>query len=107
MPPFGKVLDLLDERYLDDLQDVIGNVEPPPTLVPYENYRQNVLVYRIDTDLNIFMALLQDFTDRRAREMKEELWTWCVQWELDEPAANEQTVGGQLALCDFVCVARL
>ncbi|KAF1849951.1 uncharacterized protein K460DRAFT_270192 [Cucurbitaria berberidis CBS 394.84] len=83
MASFGKVLDILDDRYLG-LQDVIGNVESLPTLVPYENYTQNVLVYRMDTNHEIFMALIQDFTERTARETGKELWTWCVQWEVED-----------------------
>ncbi|KAJ4338206.1 hypothetical protein N0V95_008121, partial [Ascochyta clinopodiicola] len=82
MASFGKVLDLLDDRYLE-LQDITGNVEPLPTLVPYEEYSQNVHVYRMDTNHEIFMGLIQDFTMRRALEMGKELWTWCVQWEVD------------------------
>ncbi|KZM20111.1 hypothetical protein ST47_g8771 [Ascochyta rabiei] len=82
MASFGKVLDLLDDRYLE-LQDVTGNVEPLPTLVPYEDYTQNVHVYRMDTSHEIFMGLIQDFTMRRAHETGKELWTWCVQWEVD------------------------
>ncbi|KAJ8107687.1 hypothetical protein OPT61_g8700 [Boeremia exigua] len=82
MSSFGKVLDLLDDRYLE-LQDVVGNVEPLPTLVPYEEYTQNMLVYRMDTAHEIFMGLIQDFTMRRAKETRKELWTWLVQWEVD------------------------
>lgn len=81
MASHGKVLDLLDDRYLD-LQDVIGNVEPLPSLVPYENYTQNMLVYRIDASHEIFLGLIQDFTFRRAHEARKELWTWLVQWEV-------------------------
>ncbi|KAF3031443.1 hypothetical protein E8E12_001688 [Didymella heteroderae] len=77
-----RVLDLLDDRYLD-LQDVLGNVEPLPTLVPYEQYTQNVLVYRMDASHDIFLGLIQDFTFRRAHEVRKELWTWLVQWEVD------------------------
>lgn len=75
MASFGKVLDLFDDRYLE-LQDVVGNVEPLPTLVPYEEYNQNVLVYRMDTNHEIFLGLIQDFTMRRAHETGKELWTW-------------------------------
>jgi hypothetical protein len=89
MASFGKVLDLLDDRYLE-LQDVIGNVEPLPTLVPYEEYKQNVLVYRMDTNHEIFLGLIQDFTARRAHETGKELWTWCVQWEVDDSSSAQQ-----------------
>lgn len=89
MASFGKVLDLLDDRYLE-LQDVIGNVEPLPALVPYEEYTQNVLVYRMDTEHEIFMGLIQDFTMRRAHETQKELWTWLVQWEVDNSTLTPQ-----------------
>lgn len=72
MASFGKVLDLLDDRYLE-LQDVVGNTEPLPTLVPYEDYNQNVLVYYMDTNHEVVMGLIQDFTMRRAHEMNTEL----------------------------------
>lgn len=85
MASFGKVLDLLDDRYLQ-LQDVIGNVEPLPTLVPYEQYTQNVIAYRMDTDHEIFLGLIQDFTMRRALETRKETWTYLVQWEVDSSA---------------------
>ncbi|KAF2035468.1 hypothetical protein EK21DRAFT_54177 [Setomelanomma holmii] len=83
MASFGKVLDLLEERYLN-LQDVIGHVEPLPTLVPYERYAQNVLVYRMDTHHELFMGLIQDFTARMAKELGKELWIWCVQWDVED-----------------------
>jgi hypothetical protein len=89
MASFGKVLDLLDDRYLE-LQDVIGNVEPLPTLVPYEEYTQNVLAYRMDTSHEIFLGLIQDFTMRRAHETGKELWTWFVQWEVDNSPPTSQ-----------------
>jgi hypothetical protein len=89
MASHGKVLDLLDDRYLD-LQDVIGNVEPLPILVPYENYTQNALVYRMDTNHEIFLGLIQDFTYRRAHEVWKELWTWFVQWEVDNSPSVQQ-----------------
>ena len=82
MASFGNILDLLDERYCN-LQDVTGSVEPLPTLVPYEEYAQNVLVYRMDTEPHIFMGLLQDFTMRMSQEKHKELWTWCTQWEVE------------------------
>lgn len=91
MASFGKILNLLDNRYLD-VQDVTGRVEPLPTLVPYDEYTQNVLVYRMDTNHEIYMALMQDFTDRTARAAGKELWTWCVQWEVKEEPCNGLTV---------------
>ncbi|KAF1939727.1 hypothetical protein EJ02DRAFT_496289 [Clathrospora elynae] len=88
MASHGKVLDLLNDGYLE-LQDVAGNVEPLPTLVPYEQYAQNVLVYRMDTPHDIFMALIQDFTERTALETGKELWTWCVQWEIEHAVSRQ------------------
>ncbi|KAH7389416.1 hypothetical protein DE146DRAFT_767682 [Phaeosphaeria sp. MPI-PUGE-AT-0046c] len=82
MASFGKVLDLLDERYLN-LQDVYGNVEPLPSLVPYDDYTQTILVYRMDTNHELFMGLLHDFTARMSQQLSQELWTWFVQWEVD------------------------
>ncbi|OSS51930.1 hypothetical protein B5807_03585 [Epicoccum nigrum] len=89
MASFGKVLDLLDDRYLE-LQDVIGNVEPLPKLVPYEAYSQNALVYRIDETHEIFLGLMQDFTMRRAHELHTEMWSWLVQWEIDDSETTQQ-----------------
>jgi hypothetical protein len=83
MASFGKVLDLLDERYLDLVHDVVGNVELMPTLVPYEDYTQNVLVFRMDTNHSLFMALIHEFTERIVKETEKEVWTWCVQWEVE------------------------
>ncbi|KAJ4294499.1 hypothetical protein N0V90_008190 [Kalmusia sp. IMI 367209] len=83
MTSYGKVLDLLDDRYLN-IQDVVGNVVPFPTLVPYEQYVENMIVYRIDSNHEIYMGLLQDFTDRFARKEHKEVWTWCVQWEVEK-----------------------
>jgi hypothetical protein len=91
MASHGKVLDLFDDRYLE-LQDVVGNVEPLPTLVPYEEYKQNAITYRMDTNHAVFLALLQDFTERKAIETGKELWTWCVQWEVDQEAARQSSV---------------
>jgi len=89
MASYGKVLDLLDDRYLN-LQDVMGNVEPFPALVPYEQYTQNVLVYKMDTTHEIFMGLIQDFTDRTARQWGKELWTWAVQWEVEQAPSSQK-----------------
>ena len=89
MASFGKVLDLLDDRYLE-LQDVIGSVEPLPTLVPYAEYTQHVIVYRMDTNHEVFLGLIQDFTMRRAHETGKELWTWFVQWEVDNNPPTQQ-----------------
>jgi hypothetical protein len=88
MASHGKVFDLFDDRYLE-LQDVFGNVEPLPSLVPYEQYKSHAITYRMDTSHEIFMALLQNFTERKAVETGKELWTWCVQWEVDETAARQ------------------
>lgn len=83
MASFGRVLDLLENRYLK-LQDVTGNVEPLPTLVPYDKYAQNVIVYRMDTTHEVFMDMVQDFTMRMSQQLGKELWTWCVQWDVDQ-----------------------
>lgn len=82
MASFGQVLDLLDGRYLN-LHDVVGNVEPMPTLVPYNEWGQAVLVLRMDTHHELFMALMHEFTERMAHESRQELWTWLVQWEVE------------------------
>jgi hypothetical protein len=81
------VCDLLDERYFDNLQDVMGNVEPIPTLVPYDKYEQNVIVYRTVADHTKFMAMIQNFCDRTARQYGRELWSWVVQWEVEDSPA--------------------
>jgi len=78
------VCDLLDERYFDNLQDVIGNVVPIPTLVPYHKYEQNVIVYRTVADHTKFMAMIQNFCDRTARQYGRELWSWAVQWDVED-----------------------
>jgi hypothetical protein len=87
MASFGRVLNLLDHRYLE-LQDVTGNVEPMPTLVPYDRYEQNVLVYRMDTNHDLFLGLIQDFTMRTSQQLGKELWTWLVQWEVDSHSTS-------------------
>ncbi|EUC34465.1 hypothetical protein COCCADRAFT_35917 [Bipolaris zeicola 26-R-13] len=91
MASHGKVLDLFDDRYLR-LQDVVGNVEPLPMIIPYERYTQNPVVYSMDTNHAIFLALLQDFTERKARETGKELWTWYVQWNVNQTAARQLSV---------------
>ncbi|KAI4628601.1 hypothetical protein J4E83_003153 [Alternaria metachromatica] len=96
MASHGKVMDLFDERYLE-LQDVVGNVEPLPTLVPYEQYKAHAITYRMDTNHDIFFALLQDFTERKALETRKELWTWCVQWEVSQTAARQSLAAPQSA----------
>jgi hypothetical protein len=83
MASFGKVFDLLEERYLRTVQDVIGNVEPQPRLVPYDTYAQNIIVYRMDTTHEVFMGMIHDFTARMSQQTGKELWTWCVQWDVD------------------------
>jgi hypothetical protein len=87
MASHGKVLDLLDERYFK-LQDVVGNVAPFPLLLPYEEYCQNILVYRMETKHDIFIGQIQDFTDRLARQSGRELWSWFVQWEVEQQPAR-------------------
>jgi hypothetical protein len=82
MATFGKVLDLLDDRCLQ-LHDVVGNVEPMPRLVPQQKYSENVHVYRMDTNQEVFMALMQELTVRVSRQVQTELWTWCIQWKVD------------------------
>jgi hypothetical protein len=82
MASFGKVLDLLDERYLKLVQDVAGNVEPMPKLVPYDEWKHNVIVYRMDTDHDIFLNVIQHFTATMSPLLGKELWTWYVQWEV-------------------------
>ncbi|KAI4652320.1 hypothetical protein J4E93_002520 [Alternaria ventricosa] len=96
MASHGKVMDLFDERYLE-LQDVVGNVEPLPTLVPYEQYKAHAITYRMDTNHDVFFALLQDFTERKALETDKELWTWCVQWEVSQSAARQSLAAPQSA----------
>ncbi|KAH6875890.1 hypothetical protein BKA58DRAFT_311630 [Alternaria rosae] len=96
MASHGKVMDLFDERYLE-LQDVVGNVEPLPTLVPYEQYKSHAITYRMDTNHDVFFALLQDFTERKALETGKELWTWCVQWEVNQTAARQSLAAPQSA----------
>jgi hypothetical protein len=88
MASFGKVLDLLEDGYLEKVQDVIGNVEPLPTLVPYDKYAQNVIVYRMDTTHEVFLGMLHDFTARMSQQLGKELWTWCVQWDVDYPSES-------------------
>jgi hypothetical protein len=87
MASHGKVFDLFNQSDLE-LQDVVGNVEPLPSLVPYEEYEENVIAYRMDTNHEVFMALIQDYTERKARTTGKELWTWYVQWEVDETAPS-------------------
>ncbi|CAA9964197.1 Retinal multi-domain protein [Pyrenophora teres f. maculata] len=89
MASHGIVYDLFDDRYLE-LQDVAGTVELLPTLIPYEEYSHSIHLYRMNTGPELFMALLQDFTKRKAAETRKELWTWCVQWKLDKAAAHQQ-----------------
>lgn len=86
MASFGKVLDLLDERYLN-LQDVSGNVEPLPSLVPYEDYVESILVYRMDANHEILLGLLHEFTANMSQQLSQELWTWFVQWDVDTDRA--------------------
>jgi hypothetical protein len=85
------VCDLLDKRYFDDLQDVVGNVQPIPTLVPYDNYEHNVIVYKTVADHTKFMAMIQNFCDRTARQYGRELWSWVVQWEVEGPSIGRSS----------------
>ncbi|KAK3216346.1 hypothetical protein GRF29_8g3027698 [Pseudopithomyces chartarum] len=90
MATHGKIPDLLDERYLN-LHDVFGNVQPFPTLVPYEQYVQSMIVYRLDTDHEYYLPLLQDFTDRYVRSGQTEnyeAWTWLLQWDVEPPSPD-------------------
>ncbi|KAF2872425.1 hypothetical protein BDV95DRAFT_606041 [Massariosphaeria phaeospora] len=102
MSSHGKVLDLLDDRYLKLVQDVTGNIEPLPSLYPYEEYAECVIVYQMDTNHEIFMGLIQDFANRSAQESKRELWFWCVQWDVDStssapPVSKKLRVEGAMA----------
>ncbi len=90
MASFGIVLDLLDDRYLN-LHDVTGNVQSFPTLVPYEQYTQNMIVYRMDNNLEVLLGMLHEFTNRASRALRKELWTWCIQWEVEEVRRNTST----------------
>lgn len=85
MDSFGTVLDLLDERQLN-LQDVFGNVAALPTLFQYERYTHCILVHKMDESHEKFMSSMQEHTARKALETGKELWTWCVQWEIDQYA---------------------
>jgi hypothetical protein len=85
MASHGKVLDLFQDRYLQ-LQDVEGNAQPFPKLVAYGQYDNNITVYKMETNHEIFMGLIQDFTDRFARDTEQEQWGWVVQWEVTESA---------------------
>ncbi|RMZ66184.1 hypothetical protein GMOD_00005261 [Pyrenophora seminiperda CCB06] len=91
MASHGTVYDLFDDRYMN-LQDVAGIVDLQPTLVPYEEYAQHMLIYRMNTSAEVCLALLQDFTKRKSAEERRELWTWCVQWKVDKnPALGQVT----------------
>jgi len=83
MASFGFLPDLLNERYLGRLRDVVGNVEPMPKLVPYDEYKQAVIVYRMDTQHDRFVFQIQDFTRRMSELLGKELWTYYVQWEVN------------------------
>ncbi|KAF2471536.1 uncharacterized protein BDR25DRAFT_367221 [Lindgomyces ingoldianus] len=83
MASFGIVVDVLDDRFLH-LQDVTGNVRPFPTLVPYEDYSQNVLVYKMDMSHEMIMGSMQQFTVCCAKQSGKETWSWVVQWEVEK-----------------------
>lgn len=89
MASHGKVFDLFDERFLK-LQDVTGNVELFPLLVPYDNYWKSILLYRTREDHDVFLSMVQGFTDRMARLDNQELWSWFVQWKVEKPVATRQ-----------------
>ncbi|KAF2740871.1 hypothetical protein EJ04DRAFT_572155 [Polyplosphaeria fusca] len=81
MAAYGKPLNLLDERNLD-FQDVTGNVQPLPTLLPYQAYQGHVILYKTNIPHEVFISQLQNCTDRAARHDEHELWTWVAQWEV-------------------------
>ncbi|KAH4928124.1 hypothetical protein HBI79_134220 [Parastagonospora nodorum] len=83
MSTFGFVPDLLDERYLGRVRDVVGNVEPMPKLVPYDEYKQAVIVYRMDSEHDKFLFQIQEYTKLMSELLGKELWTYYVQWEVD------------------------
>jgi hypothetical protein len=84
----NKVLDLLDDRYLN-LPDVTDKLEPLPALVPFDKYNNNVVVYRTETSHEITMGVIQNLTARMAFESGEEVWTWCTQWEVNGDPASQ------------------
>ncbi|USP76764.1 uncharacterized protein yc1106_04038 [Curvularia clavata] len=89
MASFGTVVDLFNDRELH-LQDVYGNVEPLCTLMPYEEYKHNVLVYCLDSSAEAFVSHLQTLTEHQARKTaSKEIWTWCVQWKVGSDAAQQ------------------
>ncbi|KAF2704851.1 hypothetical protein K504DRAFT_506813 [Pleomassaria siparia CBS 279.74] len=85
MGSHGRIFSLLDKRYLEQVSDITGNALPIPTLLPYNEYPFPILVYKMDTDPSLFLALMQDFTDRTSRELDTELWAWVMQWEVSNP----------------------
>ncbi|PSN68881.1 hypothetical protein BS50DRAFT_675166 [Corynespora cassiicola Philippines] len=86
---FANVLDLLDHRYLRLAHDVAGNVEPFPNLVPYEEYTHDISVYILNKEHEKTIGKFQDFTDRSARALEKELWTWFIQWDVVPPNPSE------------------
>ncbi|ORY08916.1 hypothetical protein BCR34DRAFT_603200 [Clohesyomyces aquaticus] len=89
MAASGTVLDILEDRDLN-LQDVVGNVRPFPTIVPYEDYTSNVIVYKLDMSHEMFLGLAQHVTAKLAKEGGQESWTWLVQWEVEKPVPIPQ-----------------
>ncbi|KAF2662338.1 hypothetical protein K491DRAFT_686819 [Lophiostoma macrostomum CBS 122681] len=83
MSSYGVVRDLFDEGYLK-LEDIVHNVQPFPTLVPYDEYNDTILVYKTESDLDVVLGQIQSFTDRVAQGYKKELWTWVVQLKVDD-----------------------
>ncbi|KAL5120114.1 hypothetical protein ACEQ8H_001939 [Pleosporales sp. CAS-2024a] len=84
MASYGHVLDLLDDRYLKNVQDVHGHVEPIPRLVPHDEYKHTVIVYRMKENHETWLGRMQDYTARVSAMLGKEMWTWNVQWEVDE-----------------------
>ncbi|CAI6338559.1 unnamed protein product [Periconia digitata] len=91
MVAHGYVLDLLNDSYYADKQDVTGNVAPFPTLVPYDQYGHTPLVYRMNYNHAVFLGLIQDYTNRLSAQLGKELWTWCVQWKVVVPLNDPET----------------
>ncbi|KAF2741988.1 hypothetical protein M011DRAFT_482044 [Sporormia fimetaria CBS 119925] len=88
MAAHGRVLDLFDEASFPRLRDVTGNIRDFPELVPYEEYRCPIRLYKMDSDHNHFQDHLQHRTDLYAHQLRQELWTWLVQWKLDTDVDN-------------------
>ncbi|KAH7125780.1 hypothetical protein B0J11DRAFT_606312, partial [Dendryphion nanum] len=81
-----------DLSQLENFEDVTGDVEPFPTLVPYEEFPSNVLSYKMMQKEDVVMALLQNNTDQFARIHERETWTWVVQWQVDPPSTIQNLI---------------